>query len=209
MIALFDFDGVVMDTETQYSRFWDRIGAEYFGVDGFAATIKGQTLVQIFEKHFPGRIADQERLTAMVDDLERNMSYEYVPGAFEFMKSLKEAGVPMAIVTSSNKVKMAQVYRAHPELPGLVDAILTSEDFVRSKPDPDCFIKGMEVLGGRPEDTVVFEDSFHGIAAGRASGAYVVGLATTNAREAIVPLCDMVISDFLNAEVGDFRCKVR
>lgn len=209
MIALFDFDGVVMDTETQYSVFWDRMGKEYFGVDGFAATIKGQTLVQIFEKHFPGRIADQERLTAMVDDLERNMSYEYVPGAFEFMKSLKEAGVPMAIVTSSNKVKMAQVYRAHPELPGLVDAILTSEDFVRSKPDPDCFIKGMEVLGGRPEDTVVFEDSFHGIAAGRASGAYVVGLATTNAREAIVPLCDMVISDFLNAEVGDFRCKVR
>lgn len=196
MIALFDFDGVVMDTETQYTIFWDRMGKEYFGVDNFAATIKGQTLVQIFEKHFPGRTADQQRLTALVDDLERNMTYEYVPGAFEFIKSLKDAGVPMAIVTSSNKVKMAQVYRAHPELPELMDAILTSEDFARSKPYPDCFLKGMEVLGGRPEDTLVFEDSFHGIAAGRAAGAYVVGLATTNRSEAITPFCDMVIDDF-------------
>ena len=101
-----------------------------------------------------------------------------------------------AIVTSSNKVKMSQVYKSHPELPDLVDAILTSEDFARSKPDPDCFLKGMQLLGGTPETTFVFEDSFHGIAAGRASGAKVVGLATTNKSEVIAPLCDMVIDDF-------------
>ena len=57
-------------------------------------------------------------------------------------------------------------------------------------------LKGMEVLGGTPEGTVVFEDSFHGLTAGRASGARVVGLATTNKREAIAPLCDVVIDDF-------------
>ena len=116
MIALFDFDGVVMDTEPQYTAFWDSKGMEYFGVENFASTIKGQTLVQIFEKHFPGREEEQRKLTAMIDDLERNMVYEYVPGAYEFMSSLKEAGVPVAIVTSSNKVKMGQVYAAHPEL---------------------------------------------------------------------------------------------
>lgn len=205
MIALFDFDGVVMDTEAQYTVFWDRMGKEYFGVDGFAATIKGQTLVQIFEKHFPGRTADQARLTAMIDDFEQNMTYEYVPGAFEFITALKDAGVPMAIVTSSNKVKMAQVYRVHPELTELMDAVLTSEDFARSKPDPECFLKGMEVLGGRPSETLVFEDSFHGIAAGRASGAKVIGLATTNRSEAIAPLCDMVIPDFIGLTLSDLE----
>ena len=205
MIALFDFDGVVMDTEPQYTAFWDKEGLEYFGVEGFAATIKGQTLVQIFEKHLPGRLKEQEELTVKIDELERNMVFDYVPGALEFITQLKKAGVPMAIVTSSNKVKMQQVYKSHPELPDLMDAILTSEDFARSKPAPDCFLKGMEVLGGTPETTFVFEDSFHGLAAGRASGAFVVGLATTNKREAIAPLCDRVIDDFRGFALESLR----
>ena len=203
MIALFDFDGVVMDTEPQYTAFWDEKGMEYFGVENFAHTIKGQTLVQIFEKHFPGREEEQRKLIEMVDDLERNMIFEYVPGTFEFMSSLKAAGVPMAIVTSSGKAKMEQVLQEHPELAALVDVVLTGEDFERSKPDPDCFLKGMKHFGAAPDETVVFEDSFHGLTAGRASGARVVGLATTNSREAIAPYCDIVIDDFTGFTIKD------
>lgn len=51
--ALFDFDGVVMDTETQYSIFWDEIGRQYFPqIKDFGRIIKGQTLTQIYAKHF-------------------------------------------------------------------------------------------------------------------------------------------------------------
>lgn len=124
------------------------------------------------------------------------MTYDYIKGAGTFLKALKEAGIPTAIVTSSNARKMEQVHKARPELNALVDRVLTSEDFTKSKPDPDCFLKGMSALGGTPQTTVVFEDSFHGIAAGKASGAFVIGLATTNPRESIEPLCDMVIDDF-------------
>lgn len=197
MVALFDFDGVLMDTETQYSRFWDETGRKFVNIEGFGSIIKGQTLVQIFGKHFAGH--SQEELRAIEDainDYERNMVYDFITGAREFLAELKKAGVPTAIVTSSNNMKMAQVYKVHPDLHTLVDAILTSEDFSKSKPDPECFIKGMERLGGTPETTIVFEDSIHGITAGRAAGAYVVGLATTNKREVIEPLCDMVIDDF-------------
>ena len=197
MIALFDFDGVLMDTETQYSRFWDETGRKFVNIEGFGSIIKGQTLVQIFGKHFAGH--SQEELRAIEDainDYERNMVYDFITGAREFLAELKKAGVPTAIVTSSNNMKMAQVYKAHPDLHTLVDAILTSEDFSKSKPDPECFLKGMERLGGTPDTTVVFEDSIHGITAGRAAGAYVVGLATTNKREVIEPLCDVVIDDF-------------
>ena len=197
MVALFDFDGVLMDTETQYSRFWDETGRKFVNIEGFGSIIKGQTLVQIFGKHFAGH--SQEELRAIEDainDYERNMVYDFITGAREFLAELKKAGVPTAIVTSSNNMKMAQVYKAHPDLHTLVDAILTSEDFSKTKPDPECFLKGMERLGGTPETTVVFEDSIHGITAGRAAGAYVVGLATTNKREVIEPLCDMVIDDF-------------
>lgn len=205
MIVLFDFDGVLADTETQYTEFWNKIGKDYLGLEDFGCTIKGQTLVQIFGKYFDGMIREQEEIVPMLNEFERNMTYGYIPGAEEFMKELKAAGIPIAIVTSSNDIKMSNAYKAHPELPELVDKILTSEYFSKSKPDPECFLKGMEILGGTPEETVIFEDSFHGLAAGRASGARVIGLATTNKREAIAPLCDMVIDDFLGLTVQDIR----
>ena len=197
MIALFDLDGVIMDTESQYSIFWNAIGKEYLGIDDFGRVIKGQTLFQIFGSHFNGMAKDQEEIVRKLDEYEAGMSYDYIPGANEFMKQLKASGVPMAIVTSSNEQKMKNVRKAHPELWELADAVLTSEHFTKSKPDPECFLKGMEVLGGQPSETYVFEDSLHGINAGRAAGAYVVGLATTNSRETIESLCDIVIDDFI------------
>ena len=205
MIVLFDFDGVIAATETQYTEFWNRIGREYLGQEEFGHTIKGQTLVQIFGKYFESMDREQEEIVPQLNEFEANMSYDYIPGAQAFMKELKAAGIPMAIVTSSNDIKMSNAYKAHPELLELVDKVLTSEYFSTSKPDPECFLKGMEILGGTPGETVVFEDSFHGLTAGRASGAKVIGLATTNKREAIAPLCDMVIDDFYGLTVQDIR----
>ena len=203
MIALFDFDGVLMDTEAQYTRFWDETGRKFVDMDGFGSMIKGQTLVQIFGKYFADRTEEEMRaVEEAINEYERNMTYEFIPGARGFLNELRQAGIPTAIVTSSNNQKMSQVYKAHPDLHTLVDAILTSEHFSKSKPDPECFLKGMEMLGGTPETTVVFEDSIHGITAGRAAGAYVTGLATTNKREVIEPLCDMVIDNF-----SDFSLK--
>jgi beta-phosphoglucomutase-like phosphatase (HAD superfamily) len=59
----------------------------------------------------------------------------------------------------------------------------------------------METLGGKPERTLVFEDSLHGIQAGRNSGARVVGLATTFPEDKISGLCDLVIPDFSGLEL--------
>lgn len=197
MIVLFDFDGVIADTESQYTIFWNQKGLEYLGLENFGLTIKGQTFKQIAAGYFKDKLKElYEEIEPVLNEFEVNMSYDYVPGALEFMKEMKSAGVRTAIVTSSHNVKMANAYRAHPELLELVDAILTSNDFTRSKPDPECFLKGMEVLGGKPEETIIFEDSLHGIAAGRAAGAKVIGLTTTNKSEVLTPLCDMVIDDF-------------
>ena len=201
MIILFDFDGVIADTESQYTTFWNKQGKDYLGLENFGHTIKGQTLVQIFDKYFNGMTKEQEEIVPNLNAFEESMSYDYIPGALEFMQALKSKGIRSAIVTSSNDIKMSKAYASHPELLELVDAVLTSEHFSKSKPDPECFLKGMEVLGATPKETIVFEDSFHGISAGRASGAFVVGLATTNKSEALTPLCDLVIDDFTSIDV--------
>lgn len=203
MIVLFDFDGVIADTESQYTYFWDKMGKDYLGLEEFGHTIKGQTLVQIFGKYFDGKLKEQQEIVPQLNAFEQNMSYDYIPGALEFMQELKRKGIRSAIVTSSNDIKMSNAYAVHPELRDLVDTVLTSEHFSKSKPDPECFLKGMEALGATPQETIVFEDSFHGISAGRASGAKVIGLATTNSRESLTPLCDMVIDDFTQISVED------
>lgn len=197
IVALFDFDGVVMDTETQYSLFWNKIGKQYFPqIEEFGRIIKGQTLVNIYAKYFAGMEKEQQDITARLNQFEKDMAYEYIPGVVDFMKDLRAHGVKMAIVTSSNDLKMANVYKAHPELKELVDRILTAEMFTRSKPAPDCFLLGAEVFGTVPQNCVVFEDSFHGLEAGNAAGMAVVGLCTTNPKEAIADKCKLVIPDF-------------
>lgn len=193
---LFDMDGVIIDSETQYSGFWNEVGERVLGVKDFGSAIKGQTLIEIMGHNFPD---DQQLKEEIIDELyrfEAQMDFDYITGAREFLETVKEAGFSSAIVTSSNAPKMQHVLKRHPELPSLVDIILTSEHFSKSKPDPECFIKGIEMLGGRPDKTIVFEDSLYGIQAGRGAGAYVIGLATTNRRERIAPLCDLTVDDF-------------
>ena len=197
--ALFDLDGVVFDTEPQYTVFWGAQCREFHPEHpGLEHEIKGQTLVQIYDAWFSGPLAEKQALiTKRLDDYEGQMHYDYLAGFEQYIRGLREKGVKTAVVTSSNRPKMDAVYRSHPEFKGLFDAILTSEDFSASKPDPDCYLKAAERFGLPPKDCVVFEDSFNGLKSGRAAGMTVIGLATTNPAEAIRPLCDQVISDFL------------
>ena len=124
------------------------------------------------------------------------MHYAFMPGAEEYIARLRQGSVKTALVTSSNNKKMRQVRHALPQLDSLFDAVLTSEDFTRSKPFPDCYLKAAEVLGIPPCDCIVFEDAFSGLQAAREAGMFVVGLATTNPREAILDKCDCVINNF-------------
>nr|WP_294723475.1 HAD family phosphatase [Prevotella sp.] len=218
--ALFDLDGVVLDTETQYSVFWGMIGKEYHPeMPDFAQRIKGQTLVQIYDKYFSddtvfahiadyqGVAAEQARITRRLDEFELHMKYEYIHGFEIFVNELRSKGVKCAVVTSSNQAKMNSVYEQHPELKAYFDRVLTSEDFARSKPDPDCYLKGAACFDAKPEECVGLEDSFNGLRAVRASGAFTLGLATTNSAEAIAPFADYVIGDYYGFGYEDL-CRV-
>lgn len=198
--ALFDLDGVVFDTEPQYTIFWGAQCREFHPEHpGLEHEIKGQTLVEIYDAWFSGDLQyAREIITERLNQYEQQMAYNYVEGFKEYIEDLRQKGVRTAVVTSSNLPKMQAVYACHPEFKELFDAILTSEDFERSKPDPDCYLKAAKRLKASYEDCVVFEDSFNGLKSGRAAGMYVVGLATTNAADAIRPYCDRVISNYRN-----------
>lgn len=194
--VLFDFDGVVVDSETQYTQFWDAVGEKFLGKKEFGRLIKGTTMKQIIELHFhsvPDKVSQLEKELA---DFEQAMSFDFIPGFERFIKELHTLNIPTAVVTSSDQQKMKRVYKVHPDLPALFDAIFTAEDFSKSKPDPDCFLIGMKYFNVLPENTFVIEDSLMGLKAGTASGAVVIGLTTTLPKEEICHLADATFSDF-------------
>lgn len=198
--VLFDLDGVVFDTEPQYTVFWGQICREYHPEHPrLEHEIKGSTLDQIYNRWFTGPLeAVRPEVTRRLDAFEAQMHFDYIDGFEAFVHDLHAHGVKTAVVTSSNQPKMQSVYRAQPGFKSLFDAILTSEDFAESKPSPDCYLRGAARFGAEPGECVVFEDSFNGLRSGRAAGMYVVGLATTNTQEAIRDFSDCQITDYSN-----------
>ena len=202
--CLFDLDGVVFDTEPLYTLFWRNLDKRLRpNIDNFEYIIKGQTLVQIYDKYFTGDEDKQKEVTTLLYEYEQNMSFNYITGFEDFVKDVRSKGIKTAVVTSSNLEKMLNVYNKHPEFKGYFDEILTSEDFKESKPSPDCYLKAAARFGVSPKECIVFEDSFNGLRSGIASGARVIGLATTNPVAEIEPYTKEVISNYDGFTLSD------
>ena len=205
--ALFDLDGVVFDTEPQYTVFWGSQCRLYHPEHpGLEHEIKGSTLTQIYDRWFSGPLeAEQAVVTERLNAFEAQMTFEYIAGFEALIADLHAHGVKTAVVTSSNQPKMESVYRAQPGFKQLFDAILTSEDFEHSKPHPDCYLKAAARFGAHPSECVVFEDSFNGLKSGRAAGMKVVGVATKNTAADIAGLSDIQIVDYQHVDYESLK----
>lgn len=204
-IALFDFDGVLVDTEPLYDLFWNEASVRYeTGIENFADVIKGTTLPAIIENYFSDRTGAFKQLV-----MEESMAYESamslppMPGSIEFLRVLRDRGVRTGLVTSSDKAK---VVRAVDELNlhGMFDTVVTAERVTKGKPDPSCYLLAAKDLDVRPEDCLVFEDSLFGIQAGLDAGMRVIGLTTTNPAESFRDKVYAVIPGFAGKTFDDY-----
>lgn len=199
--VLFDLDGVLVDSEGEYTKFWGGMGRRYnVGGETFASDIKGTTLTEIL-KAFPE--SEREGIVSELHEFEKNMTYPWIAGAETFVKSLAKAGIPFAIVTSSDEVKMSYLFKGHPDLKEMASALVTAGLVTKSKPDPEGYLKGASMIGVPIADCFVFEDSMQGLEAGRRSGATVIGLATTNSRERINGKAHEIIDDLAGFTIDD------
>ena len=190
--VLFDLDGVLLDSEGQYSIFWRSMEERFpTGIDDFSNYIKGFHLARILSYFATDEI--REQIVQELVEFEKNMRFEFFPGALSFVKRLREAGIPMAIVTSSDHKKMKALFSQHPDFPALFEVIITGDMVTKAKPDPDCFLLGAKQLGIDIKDCVVFEDSRNGLIAARASGARVIGVATTLSADVVASLSDLTV----------------
>lgn len=203
--ALFDLDGVIVDTEAEYTKFWDGQGAIYHPeIENFAAGIKGNTLIQVFDKFFANDLKAQAKITKQLDEFERDMPYNYIEGVMDFLELIR-GNSQIAIVTSSNNKKMQSVFARRPELRQYFDEIITSERVTKSKPAPECYLLGASIFGADKTNGFVFEDSTAGLTAGQKSGLNVIGLATTYPKEKIEKFCVQVITNYKGLNANFFE----
>lgn len=197
---LFDLDGVLIDSEREYTRIWQEIDRRYpTGIDDFAIKIKGQTLPEILGKNYPPELHGP--VTDALNSMEQVMRYEMLPGASEMLSELRRRGLGAVLVTSSNDMKMRHLREEQPELESYFTDIVTANRITRSKPDPEGYLLGARLLGARPSRCVVFEDSAQGVRAGRAAGAYVVGLTTTLPASMLEPFADMLVDNLADVDL--------
>lgn len=177
--ALFDLDGVLVDSERLYTQFYTQLGLDYAIPDpDFALNIKGSTIEQILSRFFPTPEAQADVLDR-ISRFEASMDYPLMPGVMDFLAALRNEAVKIAVVTSSSEAKMEKLAAVRPQLLAMADTIVTGNDVSHSKPDPEGYLLGASRLGAPIEECYVFEDSISGLLAGMNSGAVVIGLATT------------------------------
>ena len=191
--CLFDLDGVLVDSERIYTKIWEAIEKHWpTGIENFAYKIKGTTLEDILERHFPEEA--REDITKELLRLEGMMIYGPMPGAIEFIDALKAKGIPVALVTSSNGLKMDHLWHDMPGFKEKFDVIITGDEVTNSKPDPEGYLAAAKALGVDPKRCAVFEDSLQGVKAGKAAGAFVIGIAGTLKASDIQPYSDIVVN---------------
>ena len=199
---LFDLDGVLIDSESEYTRIWTEIDRHFpSGVDNFPIVIKGQTLPEILNTHYPVELHDS--VVEMLNAKEQQMRYEYLPGAFELLSRLNEEGYGCVLVTSSNEMKMNHLREERPELEHFFADIVTADKITHSKPHPEGYLLGASMLGVPAAKCVVFEDSRQGVRAGNAAGAFVIGLTTTLPAETLKPYCNRIVGTLADIDLNE------
>ena len=189
--ALFDLDGVLIDSETRYTEFWREIDRIYpTGIANYAIAIKGTTLPEIM-KHYSDEAAKADILRR-IHDFQETMTYSLYDGVVDFLCELRSRGIPAAINTSSDARKMELLFSQLAGFRDYFDAVIDASMIQRSKPDPQGYLIAAEALGCDPANCFVFEDSLQGLKAGRASGATVIGIATTYPAERLEGMADEI-----------------
>ncbi|GAA4683693.1 HAD family hydrolase [Frondihabitans cladoniiphilus] len=183
--VLWDMDGTLVDTEPYWQQSQIELVAEFGGTwsreDGDSLIGSGLWhSAKVLQDHGvdlpPAEIID--RMTAdVMKHIKGDMPWR--PGAHDLLQQLKEAGVPVALVTMSFR-KMAEFIVDAIDLPGfsgpVFDAIVSGDEVEHAKPHPEPYLTGADLLGVPIERCIAIEDSPTGLASAVASGAVAVGV---------------------------------
>jgi mannitol-1-/sugar-/sorbitol-6-phosphatase len=204
---LFDMDGTLVDSTPIVERTWTRWALERnLNPDVVLAFAHGRPTADTVRMAAPELDAATEAARLLVEEELDPTPTPIIPGALDAV-TIADRHAKWAVVTSASHklARLRLTMSGYPKPPVLISA----DDVLKGKPDPEGFLRAIAELKISAEDCVVFEDTPAGLEAGSAAGAKTIGLATTfNAAD--LP-ADIVIGDFTSLELkpaGDGRVRV-
>lgn len=186
--VIFDMDGVLIDSHPIHKKVWAQ----------FLASLNKQVTEEELDFVLEGR-KREEILRHFLGDLSaelvteygkrKNMIYEEtsselktICGVEEFLGALESAGIPMAVATSASFVRARNTLAALGILPRFA-AVVTGNDVVNGKPDPEVFVRAAERLNQVHQDLLVVEDAVSGVMAAKSAGMKCLGIAADGRSE--------------------------
>ena len=211
--AIFDLDGVIVDTAKYHYLAWKRLANE-MGFDfsekdnerlkGVSRTRSLEILLEL--GGITKTAEEQEALCAKKNDwyveyIKKLEKSELLPGVENFLKQARAAGIKIALGSAS---KNSPLILDRLGITELFDAVVDGTRVSRAKPDPEVFVTGAEDLGIDPEYCVVFEDAVAGVQAAHNAGMKAVGIGSPE----ILGQAELVIPGFANVTVNDLLQKL-
>lgn len=199
--AIFDLDGVLVDTARYHYLAWKRLAGELH-IDFTSADnerLKGISRVRSLEiiLELGGKtLAEDEKARATEKkngwylEYIRNLTPdELLPEVVPFLTYLRKRGVKLSLGSAS---KNAAVILDKLAISSLFDAVVDGNHVSKAKPDPEIFLTAARALGIPPDQCIVFEDASAGVEAGKTAGMTVIGVGDP----AVLTQADMVIKNF-------------
>lgn len=179
---IFDMDGVIIDSEPEYQKrikiFMKRNG--FTITDELSFQICGSNrkdTYELFQENVPDFVMSYEAYNKGRDQVNAeyplNLRAIVNEDIYPLMKKLKASGFHIGMASSAPKEKILQNLGVL-ELTDYFDIIVSGQEFVHSKPDPEIYIYTMKKMGVEPKDCYVVEDSTFGLQAAESAGAVVI-----------------------------------
>jgi len=208
--CLFDLDGVLVDTAVYHYQAWKRL-ANTMGFDFTEEQneqLKGVSRVESLNKILDwGNVektdAEKEELATLknswyVDMITKMTPAEVLPGTVDFLQAIHKAGYKLALGSAS---KNSGIILERTNLAHFFDEIVDGNMVTKSKPDPEVFLKGAELLGFKPDECVVFEDAVAGVEAAKRGGMKAIGIG----EKSLLTEADVVVSGLDKLTVKDLE----
>lgn len=197
--VLFDLDGVLVDSTPAVARVWTWWAKQHgFDPERTVRMAHGRPSIATIRELLPNADHEAENREVERREIEDVEGVIPLPGAVELLKALPQDR--WVIATSCTK-PLAHVRIRAAGLP-MPRFLVTSNDVTRGKPDPEPYRKAAEMIGASARECVVIEDAPAGIRAGKAAGARVLALRTTEADRLLTAAgADWIVTDCSAAKV--------
>lgn len=207
--AIFDWDGVIIDSSKHHEKSWNLLAAESNRPlpEGFFKKSFGMKNLKIIPEILqwtqdPAEIKIiSNRKEELYRELIRKDGIDALPGAHSWLQTLKDAQIPCVVGSSTDRANIELCLEvAH--LQGFFHEIVSAEDVTQGKPHPDVFLKAAQKISKAASECIVFEDAPVGIEAARNAKIKVIALKTSNPPEAL-HRADFLIQDLseMNFEI--------